>query len=564
MAEPALQTDEFDYLNPDYTAIFAQRAKRLLQLRKDPELMKAVKIHYRHNPWDFITDWGMTFDPRKLDAGQTPHMPFLLWPRQKELIQWFHWMWQGKNRGQVEKSRDFGVTWCAVAWACTQWLFVPGFVCGFGSRKAELVDKIGDTKTIFFMVRYFIDNVPIDFMPDGFNRRINHSSMRTSNPETGAAIIGEGGDQLGRGARASAYFLDEAAFVERQDEVDTALSGTTDVQINISTFNGSANRFFLMNQQYRASEEGLQRLFICDYHDDPRKDDDWEAKKKAEPSFDEVAWAQEYDRDPYASQANSFIEAKWVKASIDAHIKLKFGPSGIRAASFDPADVGDAKGFVYRHGSVVLEAEQLTEGDITQAIPWADEKAQALGADVLAYEADGMGAPSMKLAMQNRAAGRMRIEPYYAGGAVEDPDGTYMASDQPGIPDKTNQDAFANYRAQIYTQLRQRFHNTYLAVQAAENGELIQFKPDELISLSSQCTHIDVLKAELSSFMRIWGANGKILAESKQKMKARGAKSPNLADALAGAMSRKPPMNKPKRKPRGRGHRRLKDRGMGY
>ena len=112
----------------------------------------------------------------------------------------------------------------------------------------------------------------------------------------------------------SMYLVDEYAFIEHQDEVDAALSANTNVQIDIPTFNGPGNRFFRKNQQLKGSKQ----LFVFDYKDDPRKDDEWERRIKEDPMFDEVVWAQEYGRDPYASQANSFINAKWVEAAIDA------------------------------------------------------------------------------------------------------------------------------------------------------------------------------------------------------------------------------------------------------
>lgn len=554
MAEAEL----FDYQNPDYTSVFQKRARLISKIRNDSSLLKAAKVHYRHEPWQFITDWGMTFDPRKLDAGETPHMPFVLWPKQHEYVKWLQWMWMEKKRGQVEKSRDCGVTWLSVAWSCTNFLFVPGFVTGFGSRKAELVDKSGDPKTIFFMIRYFLDNIPVDFLPEGYSKRLHTAHMRVVNPETGAALIGEGGDQIGRGGRTSAYFVDEAAFVERQDEVDAALSATTECQVNISTFNGPGNRFFLRNQMLKGTPE----LFIFDWRDDPRKNEEWAEKTKADLN-DEAIWAQEYERDPYASQHDSFIPAKHVLACIDAHEKLGFTASGIRAAGFDPADVGDAKGYAFRHGSILLEAEELRNGDITQAIPWAFSKADENRADVLGYDADGMGAPTMKLALSSMSANRVRIEEYHGGGGVEDPDGVWIKSSDPKRPDKTNHDAFRNYRSQTWTWVARRAKNTFDAVERIKQGFPANFDPENMLSISSKCANLQELKAELSSPKREQSDNGKIIVESKKKMAARGVKSPNLADAVVIAFSRKVPDRK-KPLPRSKGTRRLKDRGMGY
>ena len=937
MAE-AVAIEEFDYLHPDYTEVFKERAERLMRMRRDPALLAAAKIHYKENPWDFINDWGMTFDPRKLDDGETPHMPFLLWPRQREYLVWLQGMWKNKHRGQVEKSRDGGVSWLSVAWACTNWLFVPGFVAGFGSRKEELVDKTGDNKALFYMVRYFIDNIPVEFKPEGFSERLHSAYMRMNNPETGSALVGEAGSEIGRGGRSqplraklltpdgwccmgdvvvgqnvvgsngrptkiikvwprqiedvyrltfndgsytecggdhlwqvttspirkslsraakasslqrsqrhagsvdflikttkelmqtqmvrgdgqveylyqipivqavegsdkslpldpylvgallgdgcftqmdtssptftnhdeyfigelekllpagcefqatgglysyrvvdraclrgrgyksamkqaiddaglnrvlsyqkkipegylrsstanrlsllqglmdtdgwlarptkpcfsstskelaegvrelvmslggvatitrrkggprtfpgqrvsqcresyqvticmpghlvpfrlpryvdafqprttykprrslvsvelvgneetqcisvdasdqlyvtddyivthncSVYFVDEAAYVADQVSIDTSLSATTECQINISTFQGSGNRFFMMNQKLKA--ETPEKVFIFDWRDDPRKNEEWARRKQAELN-DEVIWAQEYERDPYASQTDSFIPAKHVLAAIDAHLKLGFDGSGIRAAGFDPADTGDAKGFAFRHGSVLWECEELHDGDITYAIPWAYDKADALRAEVMGFEADGMGAPAMKLAFQDRSGERMRVEAWHGSAGVDDPDGVYLKANTPQGVDKTNHDAYANHKAQDWDKLATRFKNTYQAMQRQEQGFMINADPDDLISLSSECTHLDALKAELSSPKREWTDNGKIRVEGKKKMKARQIKSPNLAEALVVCFSMRKPVPGRKRSPmRTSGRRALKDRGMGY
>ena len=54
--------EDFDFRNPDYAAVFAERARRLSWLRDDPSVLPALKAFYRDNPAQFINDWGMTFE----------------------------------------------------------------------------------------------------------------------------------------------------------------------------------------------------------------------------------------------------------------------------------------------------------------------------------------------------------------------------------------------------------------------------------------------------------------------------------------------------------------------
>lgn len=541
----------FDYKDPDYAAIFAERSRRLKKLREDPRLVQAAKIHYRDNPWDFITDWGMTFEPRNLERGLLASIPFVIWPKQREYLEWLYAMWLRGERGLVEKSRDCGVTWLSVGFAVNMWLFRDGFTAGFGSAKEDKIDRKGDPDSIFEKIRFFINNLPVEFLPVGFNERECIAHMKIINPANGGTITGEAGDNIGRGGRKSIYLVDEAAFIERQQLVDASLSQTTNCQVDISTPNGNGNPFYKKRMRF----EGTDKLFIFDWRDDPRKDEAWYQRMKQE--HDEVTVAQEIDRDYNASAEDAFIPAKWVAASIDAHKVLGFEPQGIRTTGFDPADVGDAKATVCRHGSIVRQARQRNTGDVTTAIPWAINEADEFRADVLGYDADGMGAPSMKLSAGKLTAGRFQVQPYYGSAGVEDPKGIYgedhaehktailIGKMKPKMKRdaelkagnlRTNADTFVNYRAQTWTAIRNRFELTYHAVERARQGQAVMVDPANLISISSECDEMHQLQAELSRPMRKY-KNGMIMVESKAEMKKRGVDSPNLADALVIAYS---------------------------
>lgn len=517
-----------DYKSPNYSAIFADRAARLAKLRADPRLIVAAKTHYKTHIADFISDWGMTYDPRKIETGGLANIPFILWPKQREYIDWLYQQWRNGERGLVEKSRDCGVTWLSVGFAVALWSLYDGVAIGFGSRKEQLVDKLGDPDSIFEKIRHFVGHLPVELLPKGYNPKDHSTYMRLISPETGASITGEAGDNIGRGGRKSLYLVDESAFIERQELVDKALSQATNCQIDISTFNGSGNLFYKKQQRFF----GSPRHFVFDWRDDPRKDDAWYQKQKAEQSEETVA--QEIDRDPNASNTDSFIPAKWVVASIDAHKRLGFYPEGIRTVGFDPADTGDAKAVVMRYGSVVTDCQQMTTGDITHALPWAYELADEHRADLLIFDADGMGGPVVKVDMMRRIAGRFDMVAYHGSGEVRD-------KDLPSIPgdnkSKKNRDTYENFRAQACTWTRNRFRKTYDAIQRLEHGLMVNVDPEDLISLDSGCKNIRELQAELSRPMRKWTNSGKIIVESKKDMRARQVESPNLFDGLVMAFS---------------------------
>ena len=93
-----------------------------------------------------------------------------------------------QTTGLVEKSRDMGATWLACAFSIWLWIFYPGASIGWGSRKEQLVDNIGDPDSIFEKMRMLIRNIPRCFLPEGFTERSSFSFMRIINQETGSTI----------------------------------------------------------------------------------------------------------------------------------------------------------------------------------------------------------------------------------------------------------------------------------------------------------------------------------------------------------------------------------------
>ena len=86
--------DDFDFKSPDYTAVFKERAERLKRIRSDPERLPLLKAFYRDNPAQFVTDWGCTFDPRNIERGLPSIIPFILFEKQIEFMDWV----VGKNK----------------------------------------------------------------------------------------------------------------------------------------------------------------------------------------------------------------------------------------------------------------------------------------------------------------------------------------------------------------------------------------------------------------------------------------------------------------------------------
>lgn len=506
----------FDFKNPDYLAIFEWRIERLEAIRKDPSVLPALNRYYRDHPAQFIIDWGMTSDPRNVERGLPASIPFVLFPRQEEWVEWFLDRWKHQEPGLTEKTRDMGMSWLTVGMASTVCLFNQGVVVGFGSRKEEYVDKIGSPKSLFDKARTFLSALPAEFR-GSWDRTKHAPHMRIMFPDSDSVITGESGDGIGRGDRTSFYIVDESAFLERPQLVDASLSATTNCRQDVSTPNGMGNSF----AQKRFS--GKIKIFTFHWRDDPRKDETWYAKQTVE--LDAVTVAQEIDINYSASIEGVLIPSAWVQAAIDAHVKLGIEPTGARRAAMDVADEGrDLNAFAGRHGIVLhfLESWSGKGDDIFGTVQQAFDICDANDYSSFHYDADGLGAGvrgDARVINETRAEqGRFPItaEPFRGSGAVFDPEGEMVAK-------RKNKDFFANAKAQAWWSLRMRFQQTYRAV--VEKMEYVQ---DDIISLSSGMPQLLRLTAELSQPTYSVNGVGKILIDKAPD----GARSPNLADAV--------------------------------
>lgn len=515
----------FDFKNPNYAPVFAARAERLLWLRDKPERVSAVWTYYRDHPADFINDWGMTIDPRNVSKGVPSTVPFLLFPKQREWVGWLMERWAAQEPGITEKSRDLGLSWLAVAVACTVCIFNDGVGIGFGSRKEEYVDKLGHPKSLFYKARFFMELLPVEFRRE-WNRREHGPHMRLTFPWSGSTITGEAGDGIGRGDRASIYFVDESAHLERPHLVEASLAATTDCRQDISSVRGMDNPFAIKRHG------GEIPVFTFHWRDDPRKDDAWYQKQCAR--LDAVTVAQEIDLNYSASVTGVVIPSEWVQAAIGAHLRLGITPTGRRMGALDIADEGpDKNGLILGRGVLITHAEERSGkgSDTDETTAWAFLMCDDAGVQQLRYDSDGLGAGTRGAARNLNAVRKRSIQyvPFRGSGAVAYP-GEVIPSALPfdfdeeedDVHVRKNEDYFANAKSQGWWSLRVRFQRTFMAI----NGTLTDYDPDDLVFLDPDCPNLTTLARELSQ--PTWGLNtaGKVIINKKPD----GSKSPNLAD----------------------------------
>lgn len=508
----------FDWKNPDegYELIWQQRAIRLQKIRNDRTLLAALQVYYRDNPWDFISDWGVTYDPRRLDLGLDPVIPFVLFEKQKDWCKYVVRKWRAREPGLTEKSRECGVSWLAVAMGATLCLFYPGFAAGYGAAVQELVDEVGNPKSLFWKARFFMKELPREFR-GGWDENRHAPFMRILFPN-GSSMIGESGDQIGRGNRTSISFLDESAHLPRPKLVDAALSQTTNCRMDISTPNGNANSFF-----HRAHNGKIEK-FTFHWRDDPRKDEEW-YQKQVNDIDDPVIIAQELDINYAASVTGVVIPHEWVMAAIDAHLKIGLQPSGEKAGAMDVADGGkDKNAFVAAYGVLLTDLDEWSGqgSDIFDSVERAFRLADKNECRGFKYDADGLGAGvkgDARIINQARKASQVSeldVTMFRGSAGVFNPEGE-------DVKGRKNKDFYKNLKAQGWWSLRTRFRNTYRLVK--ENKPCSH---DDIICIPSTLPFCTRLSQELSQPTFTQDNLGKMVINKQPD----GSKSPNLGDVV--------------------------------
>jgi phage terminase large subunit len=476
----------------------------------DDPTKQAIEMEFcRRDVVAWVNRWGWTYDPRE----KRPTLPFDTFPRQAEFLLWIKDRDANRENGLAEKSRDVGFTWLCSFYALHCWLFNPGDSTGFGSRKLDLVDKIGDMDTILEKIRFGIRNLPYWMRPAGFTVGKHDGYCKIINPANGASITGEGGDSIGRGGRKSRYFVDEAAFLEHPALVEASLSANTDVRIDVSTPNGIGNPF------YQKRTKSTLPVFTFHWTHDPRKTPEWADKKRSDVG--ETIWAQEYDIDYTASLSGICIPAKWVRAAVGLVLDCAGQGPFVRVdAGLDVADDGANENvLVTRQGPLVRDVVAWSHLNTTASAWRARDECHSRNVHSLHYDVVGVGSGVKGTFATTEEPLRFTANGINGGSA---PSGSMW-------PDgETSAKKFLNLRAESWWKVRVRFEKTFEHVTQG-----IAHPADEMISIPDHGTLI----AQLSMPLYFHTETGKVKIESKCDMRKRGVASPDYADALVYSFS---------------------------
>jgi hypothetical protein len=542
-------TMQLDEWPPNYAEVLAWRQRQLAKFEQDPDLVLPAKKFYHDNPAAFINHWCDTYDPRNASQEKPVVLPLILFDKQAELVEFIHACLNAEENGLVEKSRDMGASWVCIAFTVWLFLFWEQVAIGWGSRKREQVDRLGDQSSLFEKIRMLLRTVPDVFKPRGFGEH-DLTYMRCLNPGNGSTITGEIGDDIGRGGRSLIYFVDEAAYLEHPEKVEAALMGNTRVRIDVSSVSGVGTLF------QRKREAGVDwnrgqpiikartNIFVLDWSDHPLKTQQWhdERKKKELDQGLGHIFAREVDRDYAAAVEGVIIPADWVNAAIDADWKLGFSDleTGKPVAGLDVADSGvDRNALALRKGCKLLYLEEWGERDTGRT---ARRAVAALASYVpveLQYDAIGIGAGIKAETNRLRDDGLLPVgltlQPWVAGAAVIDPFGRVVSGDKFS---PLNRDFYSNIKAQAWWNLRRRFEVTFRAI----NEPGFTYDHDDLIVIPATLPLLRKLQKELSQAIASQSSSLKLSVDKQPD----GALSPNLADAMVMAYF---PANRPQPRP---------------
>jgi len=233
---------------------------------------------------------------------------------------------------------------------------------------------------------------------------------------------------------------------------------------------------------------------------------------------DPEKYAHIYLGEPLTDDDAAIIKLSWVEAAIDAHIKLNMDFSGAKCVGYDVADGGKDKNATSEFdGSLCTGIDEWSakHDELGKSAARAHKTALKNNATII-YDTIGVGAGTGSLLNDMLYSNHLKFN---AGGKVNKPTKKYE-----GV---RNKDFFSNIKAQMWRRVSDRFLNTFNFVTKGE-----ECRVEDMISISSDCQHIDRLKYELSSVLKDYDKMGKEKVESKDDLLKRGIVSPNLADSF--------------------------------
>ncbi len=240
-----IQTPFAHHVPTDLKENLRWRAKMHRKVSEDPSYADVLWGACAADPIFYVNGFLYTLDPRLEPFAK---VPFILYPFQRNAILE---TLKAVNEEDllVEKSRDMGATWLALAAFEWLWHFYKRKSFLIVSRDADYVDAPDNPKALFCKIDFIHENLPPWLMPPGFIPKQHRLRFHLKNPSTQSVIDGEATtDKIAVGDRRTAIFLDEFSRVDKGHRILSATRDVTKSRIFNSTPYGINNAFFDLKQ----------------------------------------------------------------------------------------------------------------------------------------------------------------------------------------------------------------------------------------------------------------------------------------------------------------------------
>ncbi len=277
-------------------------------------------------------------------------------------------------------------------------------------------------------------------------------------------------------------------------------------------------------EQFHASEEDGILVQNINYNQNEHLSETMLRKINRMKTRDPERYEHIYLGKPLSDDDSVIIKRSWVEAAIDFHLQYSGEMLGKVVLGYDVADSGaDKNAVTVCNGSVVTDCYEWQGGE--NELKKSADKVRIAAIKVdghIVYDSIGVGAHTGGTL---QASGFNSFSGFNAGGKVQRPLRKYN-----GVKQK---EYFSNVKAQAWWLVADRLRNTH---DYMVNGNT-DYKPDDLISLSSNIPNIESLISELTTPRRDFDKAGRVKVESKDDLKKRDIISPNKADAFIMALS---------------------------
>jgi hypothetical protein len=195
-----------------------------------------------------------TFQPRP-DILPTGVLPFITWDWQDKKIDEITNLMLNGGKLQIGKSREVGATWIVLGCGLNLWLWTPRNVGMLLSRKEECVDAKGDPNSLFWKLKFMLDNLPEWAVPEYIK-----TDRHLENLWNNSVIGGESTNvSAGKSGRVNWTLVDEFPEVPIADArmIESAISDTSACNIFLGTAVYRSHPFTQMGTQ-----KGVKKMFF--------------------------------------------------------------------------------------------------------------------------------------------------------------------------------------------------------------------------------------------------------------------------------------------------------------